>query len=681
MTGELRNLVTVLDQQIVEADTRNTETGSQRERNHVYYSMGAIGNEQTGRSHYVDPAVMDTVESKKAFFRETFFSGRKPVKFRPTENESQQQADAKTAYVERQLENNNWFQVFRDCLHDAFVAKRCVLHVEWEEDEDATILQAVQAQPQHIQWQIQQVNDVIDVDMEAVQQNPDGTLTGNIRLIADGSRVKLRLIAPEKYYRDPYAAYPEDCAYCCFADEVTRSELLRQGIDPAQIDTLSSEYRHRSDEEDNARKAHDSSWTRMRKYSRSDELELITTYWTYSWLDLSQYMDGAPEEPRLYKIRWAKNEILRYADEDGETRYAIDEVSEMPFFEWSQYKISHAANSMCDADVLAPLQKQLSTFKRLIIDNQQMANTSRWLAQEGGVRDMRSLLDTTIGGVVRVRSPDAVAPLPVPPLSPAAMAAVEMLETDKESRSGNTRLSKGMNKDAMSEQNASSMIERLTNSANKRIAGEARDFAESFLVPVMRHIYKLGVRHDYRTYQLEVAGKQMQAAPQQWSEPAPHAEVAVALTPDESAKRAMSLLQLHQMMSMDPMVGQLYGITQKHAMFDELFDLFGVTDASRFLMSPDSPEFLQSQEQMLAQQQQEQQQLMAQQMFQQQLMQSADTREWKRVEQDQQKNMVDFANIASDNEREDEKLDHTKVYDFAKLGVERSKVAKSNSRT
>jgi len=129
------------------------------------------------------------------------------------------------------------------------------------------------------------------------------------------------------------------------------------------------------------------------------------------------------------------------------------------------------------------------------------------------------------------------------------------------------------------------------------------------------------------------------------------------------------------------MVGQLYGITQKHAMFDELFDLFGVTDASRFLMSPDSPEFLQSQEQMLAQQQQEQQQLMAQQMFQQQLMQSADTREWKRVEQDQQKNMVDFANIASDNEREDEKLDHTKVYDFAKLGVERSKVAKSNSRT
>ena len=45
---------------------------------------------------------------------------------------------------------------------------------------------------------------------------------------------------------------------------------------------------------------------------------------------------------------------------------------------------------------------------------------------------------------------------------------VEMLDNDKEERSGMSRLAQGMNTDALKYQNAADMVERLTNSANRR---------------------------------------------------------------------------------------------------------------------------------------------------------------------------------------------------------------------
>ena len=353
-------LVKDLERLVQESDSQQSDAGSQRERNYRYYAMEPLGNEMPGRSRYIDPSVMDTVESNKAFMREVFFSGRRTVKFQPTEGESQEDADAKTAYVNRQLKLNNWFQIFRDALHDAYVAKRCVVHIEWDDDEDVSILSAVEAAPDHLQWQLQQIPDITDVDMEAVQQNPDGTITGRVRVITDSSRIKITLIPPENYFRDSYADYVENASFAIFSEDITRGDLINQGFDPEQVSTLDSEERARRSEEDNARRAHDGSYNSYRVYSRTDEQEMVTTYTGYAWLDMGRYMDGAPEDVRLYKVRYADSKVLRY--EDG--RHAIEEVSEMPFFEWTQYKVAHSSSGMCAADVMAPMQKTTSVMKR-----------------------------------------------------------------------------------------------------------------------------------------------------------------------------------------------------------------------------------------------------------------------------------------------------------------------------
>ena len=107
---------------------------------------------------------------------------------------------------------------------------------------------------------------------------------------------------------------------------------------------------------------------------------------------------------------------------------------------------------------------------------------------------------------------------------------------------------------------------------------------------------------------------------------------------------------MHQMLSMDPVAGQLYGVAQRHALMDEAFDAMGVSDTSPFMMRPDSPEFAQMQEQQSAQEQQMQQMQMQLQQFQMQLQEQQIAQGWAAINNSMMDKM-------EDNARADRELD------------------------
>ena len=76
----MKQLVSALEAMITESEAATSETSQQREINHRMYSLQPIGNEIPGRSQYISPDVLDSVESKKALFAETFFSGRQVIR-------------------------------------------------------------------------------------------------------------------------------------------------------------------------------------------------------------------------------------------------------------------------------------------------------------------------------------------------------------------------------------------------------------------------------------------------------------------------------------------------------------------------------------------------------------------------------------------------------------------------
>ena len=227
------SLVRVLEEQVSESETSNYEVAQQRERSHRYYSMGPLGNEQRGRSHYISPDVLDAVEGKKAIFSETFLSSRDVVKF--TRCDAQHEAEAKTAYVNKAFKRNQYERLFRDGWHDAFVAKRMIMLAEWFRDtkEQTANLQGV-PMPMLAQQMQQMGVEIQDVDWSQVQSQqapgPNGTiveiLSGPLTITVPDEFVKYTLIQPERYYRDPDAAYADQGQWETVEEDIPRGCLL-----------------------------------------------------------------------------------------------------------------------------------------------------------------------------------------------------------------------------------------------------------------------------------------------------------------------------------------------------------------------------------------------------------------------------------------------------------------------
>lgn len=687
-----RSLIKILETQVVESESQLDEVGEQRERNHRYYTIQKFGNERRGGSHHVSADVFDAVEAKKAFFKETFFSGRKPVKIVPGATGSQDEADQRTAYANQVLRRNDWEGLCRDGWHDAFVAKRMIVFCEWSPEESQEEIEVQGLTAMHLQQAAQQNPRLIDINpVEGVIENvviagqQMQVFSGTLEQTLDESKVAVRLIQPERYYRDGNVANVIDGMFVGFSEEIPRAELIKRKYDPEQVAELKTDYRFGRQEEEWARKSHDGSARRRQRQKRQKEQQEVTVYRTWTWIDLSEYDEAFNRQPNpeidpeslvFVEIHWACGELLRYADGSP----AMHEREPGQFHEYTEYKISHAEHGMSTADVLASTQRTKSTLKRLIVDNQVRVNTSRYEAKRNSLKNPRELLEGHVGGVIWSNDGQSVRALEQPLLSPLTFNTLEMLDREKEERGAPSRLSQGLNTDAVRYQNADNMIERLTDAANKRTARAARDFA-CFIGQVMNTICIIAQRHDQMSYQMEIAGKQVMVSPSNWRTAEYEYEVQTALTPEEGVKYAQVLLTMDAQKTLkaqqgreagDPSWAIMYGAEQQHALFDDVYDALGVADTSRYMLRPDSPQYQQAMMMHQQQQMMMQQAMQQQQMAQHSLLERNVADAERRTMLEGLKTQSDIADTYSDNERADRQLAQDKVLKLEELKVRRS---------
>ena len=674
MENQFRGLVKLLEAQVEESHTASFDVAEQRARNHRYYSMEPLGNEVKGRSKYISPDVQDAVEAKKAIFSETFLSDRDAVRFSGSKVEYED--DAKTAYVNKVFRKNKYERLFRDAFHDAFVAKRCVVLAEWVAStlQETIDIQGATAEQYPL---ILHENNIVDVIEENIVFDESGMMNGYIVAERDDSHVGLTLVEPERYHRDPNVSYPEDAMYVCMESDVPRARLIMDGYDPNQIDELTPDYRHRGHDEDSARKAHDGTYQKVKQYNRSGVHEIVTMYRTWTWLDegvINNDPHALAEEVKLYEIHWANGEVLRWKDGTP----AIREVTCIPFFEWTEMSISHAADGTCTADVMTSQQKTNSILKRLVIDNQQMRNTTRYEASVGAIKNPRDLLDNTIGGVIWSRQPGSVTPLATPELSPLTMNVLQMLKTDGEERNGMSGLAKGMDQGAVNNQNAADMIAKLTSAGQRRVIMAARDFARTFLVPLSQHIVKLAIQNDKSQDQFEMCGQMVPVVPQSWNQDDIDMEINAALTPDEAARSGAQLMMLHQMLMQDPAMEDIYGVTQRHALFDKIFDAMGIKNTQPFMVSPLSQDFqaLQQLKQAINQEAEKEARIMAE--LQKETMAAQIAALSSQADANLMNVQTTLADKMFDNQLDSEEFKHKQIVDFEKLEIERQRISQSN---
>lgn len=607
-------LLNTLERNIDAADTyANSEVGDQRDKAHRYYYGEPLGNELKGRSHHVSMDVFDAVEAVKALMLETFSADKNICRFDPQTAEDVVPAKMATSLANYIFyRQNNGHKVLADVIHDALLAKTGVVKRYWKVDYryqseefsglDEASFNVLVADPAVELMSMMEEAAAVEV-MDPVTALPvqasQVMYSGELRRRFDVSKVCVEAVEPEDFLISPRAKSIEDSDFCSYRAARTRGELLAEGFDPALIDRLDEEDQLKEDGSlgrdsiDNFRK--DASLLNDDK-----DREYVTIYESYI-----KKLDETINECVFYKVIHSRRVMLD-----------IEIVSEMPFRSFCPFPLPHRFYGMSLADVIVDLQKTMSSLKRGVVDHLFLTTTSRWVANLSLVKNPRDLLDNRVGAVIDVNSPNpeaVVRPLPTPQLNGNVYTAMENFEQEKEARSGASRMSRGMDSSVVSKQNSSDLITQFMNASNRRIMVMCRNFAESFLKPLMHDIYKLAVQYESQEKLVQLDGQFVPVNPAALGDRT-EMSVAVALTPDEQMKEAQMLLSLDQQFTMnpnDPTLGGLYGQQQRHALLSRAFELMNVKGSAQYLADPNTPEFqqfvAQQQEQMAMESMQQQQ--------------------------------------------------------------------------
>jgi|694.fasta_scaffold17323_9 hypothetical protein len=650
---EESELLSLLERNLDAADTYTESlVGEQRDKSHRYYYGEPLGNEKPGRSQHISRDVFDAVESTKALLIDTFTADRRVVEFTPETNEDIEAARQATEFVNYLFyRQNNGFKILQDTLHDGLVSKLGVVKRWWDtrytyvQEEFADLDEAqfvMMAQDPEVEIttldQTVVQPEMVDPMTGMVVMPAVTTYTGELKRRLNKSQVRVDNLEPEKLYISPRAKSLEDTDFVSYRYEKEIGELLEDGYDPEKVEELDEELDTYRDST-LGRDSYDefSAETSMR--DDHPNRSYVTIYESYI-----RIYDPEVDSRCTYKVVHSRRTLLD-----------MEKVESHPFRGWCPFPIPHKAIGLSLADVTMDIQKSQSTLKRSVIDNAWLTNTSRWVANLSLVRNPRDLIDNKIGAVIDVNAMDpssVVQPLATPQISPNIFTTMELLEQEKEARSGSSRMSKGLDSDVVSKQNSNDMVTRYMNASNRRTMVMARNFAESFLKPLMFDLYRLAIENDTQPRMIQLSGKYVPIDPKQLRERT-EMDVAVALTPDARAAEARTLTMLDQMWTANPQdqtLGGMYQTQQRFALLARAVDLMGLKGGDKYLLSPMSPEYQQGMQQ--NQQQAEQQKQMAQQI------------EMKKLEFEERKVMVDERRAGV----EEEKL----VLEAEKIGVELS---------
>ena len=545
----------------------------QREKAMDYYYGLPFGNEVEGRSQFVDSTVADTIEWIKPSLMRVFASGDEMVKFNPQTPEDYEMAEQATDYVNYVFGRlNNGWEILYSWFTDALLSKNGIVKVWWDESEE---------------WNREEYIGLSDVELEALVVKEEVEVVEHtayddqaapyhdvvITRRNKAGQVRIENVPPDEFLISRESKTIQDARFVCHRVRKTLSQLREMGYD-VDADDLSqgSEDYPLFSEEMRARYEFDDSFTFGMDGALMSGDGTLREYWLYeSFLRTDYDGDGIAELRKVCTV--------------GSTVLANEEIDRTPFVSLTPIKIPHKFFGLSVADLVEDLQLIKSTLLRNLMDNMYNQNFGRYAVLEGQA-NLDDLLTQRPGGVVRVKSHNAIQPLSTPPLEPYSFQMLEYIDSIRESRAGVSRYSSGLNDNALQSHTTATAVNQVMTAAQSRVELIARNFAETGVKDLMRVIYELLQKnHDYKTVVL-LRDKWVEVRPDAWRDKA-DCTVSVALGHGNRDQQAMHLSQMIQFAS-QAMAGGLSIVTERNLynMGAALVKNMGFMNVEDFLTEP-----------------------------------------------------------------------------------------------
>ena len=189
--------------------------------------------------------------------------------------------------------------------------------------------------------------------------------------------------------------------------------------------------------------------------------------------------DGIAERLCVYRL---KDKILKK-----------EVASNVPVATFSPVLNTHQWDGQSLAEIVSDIQKLHTELIRQSLDNLKLTNNPRKnvLTDANGspLANLDDLLDSRIGGIVRIRANDAVTDNIVPFTGGHTLPMLEYVKGMREDRTGVSRTSMGLNPDSLNNTATGRQLDQ--SSAMQRVELIARICAEILIKPIFQGILKL----------------------------------------------------------------------------------------------------------------------------------------------------------------------------------------------
>ena len=545
----------------------------QRAKSMDYYYGLPFGNEIDGRSQYVDSSVMDTIEWIKPSLMRVFASGEEMVKFNPVGPEDVESAEQATDYVNYIFtrDNNGW-EILYTWFTDALLQKNGIVKCWWDDYEE---------------WNREEYNNLEEMEFTVLLEDDDVEVLEHTAYEENGGtyhdvvisrragkgRVKIENVTPDEFLIARESKSIEDANFVCQRVLKTVSQLREMGYD-FDVDELGSgddmvEY----SSERLSRFAYDDS-ARYEGFGDSNPEEALRTFWLHESFIRTDYDgDGIAELRKVCSV--------------GDKVLANEPIDRIPFVSITPVKIPHKFFGLSIADLVVDIQLIKSTLMRNLMDNMYSQNFGRYAVLEGQA-NLDDLLTQRPGGIVRVKSPNAIMPLATPQLEQSSFEMLGYLDNLRESRSGVNKYSQGLNDNALTSHTTATAVNATMTAAQSRIELIARQFAETGVKELMKNIYELVLKNQDKERVIRLRNKWIPVRPDMWREEY-DCTVSVGIG---NGNRDQQLMHLTTMLSFagDAMRGGLNIVNEKNMynMGAALVKNMGFQNVDDFLTDPDT---------------------------------------------------------------------------------------------
>jgi len=488
------------------------ELVARRKKSLEYYLGMPLGNEQEGRSQVISNDVLDTVESLMPSLMRIFTAGDNVFSCEGVGPEDDEMARQCSDYLNHIFyKDNNGFLALYSAFKDALIQKNGILKVYW--DDSAKTEREEYTRLTDDEFNDLVANPEVKVSNHSEYEEPITDDQGKeldkvtlhdvvIHRTKLYGQVRIEPVPPEEFLIARRSKDINSSNFVCHRTTKSKSELIEMGYDADVVDGLPSG---------------DTDFFTEDKFVRHQDVDFshgstegdkstmdVLIYECYIRMDINE--DGIAELVKVTAAGTAAGKILD-----------ITEVDSFPFVSMTPVIMPHRFHGRSISELVEDIQLIKSTVMRQMLDNMYLTNNNRVAVQDGQV-SMDDLLTNRPGGIVRTKQPpqNVMMPIPAQPITDQATTMLGYLDSVKETRTGITRQSQGLDANTLNK-TATGQNQILTQS-QMRMELIARIFAETGVKDLALKMFELTCKYQNKEKIVRIRGKYIPMRPYEWKD-------------------------------------------------------------------------------------------------------------------------------------------------------------------